>query len=220
VKLNIELDQTVKGKLQVGFLYFQGMNCRKYDPQIWQKIRELGEEYRQRFKTTSEANELLQPARKLYRSIGIEPTKTRPSSEALFRRIVKGKELYQINTLVDVGNYCSLRYLLPIGLYDVSRIHLPIQIRLGEDGEGYQGIGKEWVNVSQRITLADSQGPFGNPTSDSLRTAVTLKTTDLLVVIFAPHEYPGKLLFEHLNFTENEYLIFHQGQLTEKGLIN
>jgi DNA/RNA-binding domain of Phe-tRNA-synthetase-like protein len=126
--------------------------------------------------------------RAMYRHVGIDPTKTRPSNEALLRRVRKGQTLPRINSLVDVINWCSLELQLPYGLYDAARITGDVTLRLGTEGEEYAGIRKEVVHVAGRLTLADDLGPFGNPTSDSARTMVTMATRDVLVVVFAPTE--------------------------------
>jgi DNA/RNA-binding domain of Phe-tRNA-synthetase-like protein len=122
----------------------------------------------------------------MYKRVGIDPTKTRPSSEALLRRIRRGDELPRINSLVDVINWCSVETQLPYGLYDVDRIRGNVTLRLGRDGEEYAGIRKDVVHVAGRLALSDDVGPFGNPTSDSARTMVTTTTTRALVVIFCP----------------------------------
>jgi len=124
--------------------------------------------------------------RTMYKRVGLDPTKTRPSSEALLRRVRKGDALPRINSLVDICNWCSLEFQLPYGLYDASRIDGDIELRLGREGESYPGIRKDEVHVAGRLTLADRQGPFGNPTSDSARTMVTTSTVSAVVVIFAP----------------------------------
>jgi DNA/RNA-binding domain of Phe-tRNA-synthetase-like protein len=142
----------------------------------------------------------LQPARKLYRAFGIDPTSTRPSSEALLRRVLKGGAFPEVNAAVDAGNLCSISFLLPIGLYDRNRIRGSITLRRGRAGEGYAGIRKEWVNVEGRPTLVDDEGPFGNPTSDSLRTSVHVGTTSLLLVVFAPAETGEADLAAHVAF--------------------
>jgi DNA/RNA-binding domain of Phe-tRNA-synthetase-like protein len=128
--------------------------------------------------------------RTMYRRVGIDPTKTRPSSEALLRRVRRGEDLPRINTAVDVINWSSLESQLPFGLYDAERLRGAPVLRLGQPGEEYPGIRKDVVHVSGRLTLADDEGPFGNPTSDSARTSVTVSTTQLLVVIFAPTSIP------------------------------
>ena len=112
-------------------------------------------------------------ARTLYKALGIDPTKTRPSNEALLRRALKGETLYRINTLVDALNLVSLREQLPFGLYDLDRVKPPVVLRKGGAGEGYEGIRKGLVNVEARPVLVDAEGPFGNPTSDSARTMIT-----------------------------------------------
>ena len=115
--------------------------------------------------------------RTMYKRVGIDPTKRRPSSEALLRRVRKGEGLPRINSMVDVCNWCSLEFQLPYGLYDAAHIEGDVVLRLGLDGESYPGIRKDDVHVGGRITLADNRGPFGNPTSDSARTMVTTATT-------------------------------------------
>jgi DNA/RNA-binding domain of Phe-tRNA-synthetase-like protein len=126
--------------------------------------------------------------RTMYKKVGIDPTKTRPSNEALLRRVRKGDTIPRINSAVDVVNWCSLEFQLPYGLYDSSKISGSVTMRLGGDGEKYAGIRKDDVNVGGRITVADDSGPFGNPTSDSARTMVTPSATELLVIVYAPIE--------------------------------
>lgn len=132
--------------------------------------------------------------RTMYKKVGIDPTKTRPSNEALLRRVRKGDPLPRINSAVDIVNWCSLEFQLPYGLYDSSKVSGPVTMRLGKAGESYAGIRKDDVNVGGRITVADDLGAFGNPTSDSARTMVTTATTDLLVIVYAPSDVPQSQL--------------------------
>ena len=125
--------------------------------------------------------------RAMYKRVGLDPTKTRPSSEALLRRVRKGGSLPRINTMVDVCNWCSLEFQLPYGLYDAARIVGDVvEMRIGREGESYAGIRKDDVHVAGRIALADAAGPFGNPSSDSARTMVTTATVRAMLVVFAP----------------------------------
>ena len=136
----------------------------------------------------------LEPARKLYRAFGIDPTRTRPSSEALLRRVLQGKPLPRILNAVDVCNLCALKFLLPIGLYDERAIRGGVTLRRGRPGEAYQGVRKDEVHLEDRPVLADDDGPFGNPTADSMRTAVTPSARTLWMVIFAPPSFPAAQL--------------------------
>ena len=155
----------------------------------------------ERMRTAVESAEVTAAVRSMYRRVGIDPTKTRPSSEALLRRVRRGDALPRINSLVDVINWCSLESQLPFGLYDLDRIHGAVRLRLGQPGEEYQGIRKDAVHVAGRLTLADDVGPFGNPTSDSARTMVTPATTRALVVIFAPASLPETTALQALDLT-------------------
>jgi DNA/RNA-binding domain of Phe-tRNA-synthetase-like protein len=124
--------------------------------------------------------------RAMFRAWGVDPTRYRPSSEALLRRVVQGKGLYRISNVVDVCNLCSIETGWPFGLYDRAQLVPPIVMRLGEAGESYEGIGKQTWHLAGRPVLADSRGPFGCPISDSTRTMITESTRSLLSVIFAP----------------------------------
>jgi DNA/RNA-binding domain of Phe-tRNA-synthetase-like protein len=139
--------------------------------------------------------------RTMYKRVGIDPTKRRPSSEALLRRVMKGDALPRINSMVDVCNWCSLEFQLPYGLYDAGRIEGNVTLRLGRPGESYPGIRKDDVHVGDRITLADVQGPFGNPTSDSARTMITTGSSEVLLVVFAPREIDDRRLTRVLDTT-------------------
>lgn len=124
--------------------------------------------------------------RAMYKRIGIDPTKTRPSSEALLRRIRRGDPFPRINGVVDIINWTSVETQMSFGVYDLDQIQGDVTLRLGREGEEYAGIRKDAVHVAGRLALVDSVGPFGNPTSDSARTMVTTNARRVLVVVFAP----------------------------------
>lgn len=137
--------------------------------------------------TASGAVPATEDARALYKAIGVDPTKTRPSSEALLRRVLRGDPFPEVNALVDALNLSSLVEQLSFGLYDLDRVEgLRVTLRLGAAGEGYEGIRKAWVGLEGRPALFDERGAFGNPTSDSARTCTHAGTRRALVVLFAP----------------------------------
>jgi DNA/RNA-binding domain of Phe-tRNA-synthetase-like protein len=130
--------------------------------------------------------EITAAVRAMYRRAGLDPTKVRPSSESLLRRVRRGEPLPVVNPLVDIINWSSVESQLPFGLYDAAAVQGPVTLRPGREGEEYAGIRKDVVHLSGRPMLADTAGAFGNPTSDSARTMVTAGTTSVVVVIFAP----------------------------------
>jgi DNA/RNA-binding domain of Phe-tRNA-synthetase-like protein len=124
--------------------------------------------------------------RAMFRGWDIDPSKYRPSSEALLRRVVQGKGLYHVSNVVDIGNLGSIETGWPYGCYDRGKIKPPIVLRHGAAGERYEGIGKRTWHLEGRPVLADPDGPFGSPISDSTRTMITEAAQDVLIVVYAP----------------------------------
>ncbi len=124
------------------------------------------------------------------RPSGLDPTKTRPSNESLLRRALKGEPLYRINTLVDVVNLCSLRYQLPYGLYDRARMQPPVVLRMGREGESYEGIrkGSSQRGASARCS-STKWGPSATPPRTPSGRASRSRRETLVVVVYAPSGY-------------------------------
>ena len=123
--------------------------------------------------------------RSAYKALGKDPSRYRGSAEALLRRVLSGKGLYQINRVVDINNLVSLESLNPAGTYDLANIALPIELRIGAASESYKGIGKDLINIESLPVFADAMGAFGSPTSDSERAMVSLETKKILMVVFS-----------------------------------
>ena len=128
-------------------------------------------------------------ARTLYKALGLDPTKTRPSNEALLRRALKGETLYRINTLVDALNLSSLREQLPLAYTISIRYGRPSSCAWAERARPTRASARARCRWRAGLSSSTRQGPFGNPTSDSLRTCITLATTRCLVVGYAPAGY-------------------------------
>jgi len=125
----------------------------------------------------------VEATRAAYKALGKDPARYRGSAEALLRRMVAGKGLPQINSVVDVINLVSVESRLPIGLYDLGHVTGEIVFRAGLAGETYKGIGKYDLNLEGLPIFCDNAGPHGSPTSDSERTMVTAATKEVLAVI-------------------------------------
>ena len=192
---HVALDPALTAIVRPAFLRWTGARVVERDPRLDALL------------TAAEAGLRAAPpvdtttVRTMYKRVGLDHTKTRPSNEALLRRVLKGQPLPRVNSMVDVINWCSVEFQLPYGLYDFAHIVGPVTVRRGREGEEYAGIRKDVVHVGGRIAVADDIGPFGNPTSDSARTMVTTSTTDALVVIYAPAETATSRLTEALTLT-------------------
>ena len=155
-------------------------------------------------------------ARALYRAFGIDPTRTRPSSESLLRRVRRGEPLPRINTAVDVCNWCSLEVQLPYGLYDAEAIAPPVALRRGGPGDRYAGIRKDDVHLDGRLALFDARGPFGNPSSDSARTMTGAGTRSVMAVVFAPRSVSRARMGEVLDMTTVRLAEYAEGRETDR----
>jgi DNA/RNA-binding domain of Phe-tRNA-synthetase-like protein len=212
----LKIHEDIRDAVRIGVAWFSGVEAGEDNPH-WPEMEALAETLRRTHGARPPGEiDALQPARRLYRAFGVDPTRTRPSSEALLRRVLKGQSLYRINRLVDACNWGSLAMLLPVGLYDRDRIEGDIVLRVGAPGESFPGIRKGDVHVEGRLTLVDATGPFGSPTSDSLRTSVRPDTTRALVVVFAPGDVPGVELEEGLGRLVNQVTRWCGGQ--EEGV--
>jgi DNA/RNA-binding domain of Phe-tRNA-synthetase-like protein len=187
VGLQVDIDAGLRGRVRIGLAVVEAVSVREADPTLSEEIDGTAGELRRRHagRAPSEVEGVAE-ARALYRSLGLDPTRTRPSNEALLRRVLRGEPLYRVNTLVDAVNLVSLRRQLPFGLYDLARLEPPIELRLGAPGESYPGIRKGEIRVAGRPALADARGPFGNPSADSERTSIRLDTSRALVVAWGP----------------------------------
>ena len=123
--------------------------------------------------------------RAAYKALGKDPSRYRGSAEALLRRVLSGKGLYQINSVVDINNLVSLESLNPAGTYDLEKITPPVELRIGAADESYKGIGKDLINIENLPVFADANGAFGSPTSDSERAMVRMETRKVLMVVFS-----------------------------------
>jgi len=123
-------------------------------------------------------------SRQLFNSLHIDPTKHRPSSEALWRRLRDRNDFPAVNPQVDLTNLLSLKFQICYGLYDLEHVHSPVVITLGNTNDQYQGIRKEILNFNGKIVLRDAQGAFGNPSADSQRASVKEGSLNIFQVLF------------------------------------
>jgi DNA/RNA-binding domain of Phe-tRNA-synthetase-like protein len=200
--IQLTVSEELRGRLRLGVVCAAPVRVAPSNPALLEEMRELGRRLQAAHAGKAPAQIAdLQPARELYKVFGIDPTKVRPSSEALLRRVLKDKPLPRISNAVDLCNLLALEFLLPLGLYDLDKVHGPVLLRAGRPGESFAGIRKDEVHVEERPVLVDDDGPFGNPSSDSLRTCVGEATRALGMVIFAPVSVPPERMARHVQAT-------------------
>lgn len=193
--LSFEVDDSLRGIMTFGWLEADGVSHTTLLAAFLAERDTISANLLERYGSRSVLDiPGVAEARSMFHRLGVDPTKTRPSSEALLRRVLQAKPLPEIDPVVDVCNLASLEHQYPLGLYDRAFVKGGVFARVGREGEGYDGIRKARVNLSARPLLADDGGPFGAPTSDSARTQVTERTNALLLVVFGPAERSGEQL--------------------------
>ncbi len=202
--MNLRVAAPLDHIITLGVLALDDLQLRERDSALDQPLAEAAARLRQ----GADVEPHLAATRSMYRKLGIDPTKTRPSSEALLRRLKRGEGFPRVNTLVDICNWCSAEFQLPYGLYDREKLDGDVTLRVGQEGEEYAGIRKDAVHLEGRPTLVDRAGPFGNPTSDSARSMVTPATTRGVVMIFVPREVPRTAIERVLDVTTERALRF------------
>ena len=152
---------------------------------LWQEIDHFIADYRLRYTTESiKQMPSILATREVYKRCGKDPSRYRPSGEALVRRTLKGNDLYHVSTLVDLINLASIAYGYSIGGFDQEQIvGDTLTLGIGREGEPYEGIGRGTLNIEGLPVYRDQKGGIGTPTSDHERTKITLGTTRLLSIV-------------------------------------
>ncbi|WP_066316460.1 B3/4 domain-containing protein [Bacillus sp. FJAT-29814] len=126
----------------------------------------------------------IQEWRNIFKKTGKDPNRYRHSAEALYRRVKKQNYFASGQSAVDLYNFFSLQYQVPIGLYDLNLLKGPLEIRLGRQGEEYIGLNGRSNSLERLVLCSDQNGPFGSPFVDSEKTAVTFNTKNALQIIY------------------------------------
>lgn len=186
--MKIKIDDqlySVYPDIRLGLLQFQA-DVKESDKNFWECMNHTVLSQVQKTIEGKQWNEIpgVKGSRAAYKAFGRNPGRYRVSSEALLRRVRRGDALYTINSVVDVNNLLSIESGLSVGSYDLDQIHGTITFRKAEKGEGYTGIGKDFLDMENILVLADEEGIFGSSMSDSTRAMVKEQTKNVLLVLY------------------------------------
>lgn len=205
--------------LRLGLLSMRGLTVRAKDDALWHELARAAAAVAARMDPNAMgADARIGAVRRLFKAVGVDPSRYRPSSEALVRRVAQGKGLYQINTAVDVNNWSSLEERLPFGIYDAQRLAGQVLLQLGRENAAYEGIGKSLISLEGKMLLADEQGAFGSPISDSTRAMVSAQTRDIQLVVFAADVAP-EALRSILTVTAERLSRYNGGTVEELAIV-
>ncbi len=152
--------------------------------------------------------------------MGIDPTKVRPASEALLRRILTGRGLPRISPIVDAYNLASVQTLLTFSVFDLRRIVPPLMLRFAHAGEMVRLIGDRLKSLKgKEIVLCDSEKILSVYVhGDTEQTKVTASTKDLLLVAYGIPGISKSELDRGMDIALDYITRFAGGKIVEKGI--
>jgi DNA/RNA-binding domain of Phe-tRNA-synthetase-like protein len=178
--------------ITLGIAKIDGVSVAAEHPQLAEHYRQLLAQLQQQITLdTLSSMPSVRAVREMYKLLKVDPSRYRPASEAMLRRVLQGKGLPAINTAVDVNNMGSLYWGIPSGIYNASQIKFPVELRLGLAGEEYGGITGSLISAHGKLVLADQEKIIGSPTTDSYSTRVEPGVTTLMLVQYIPAAWSG-----------------------------
>lgn len=212
IKISNDIKQVVPG-FKVGVVHYHNIHVADSPQMLKGRMRLFQEslyfDYAE--KKVIEIPEV-QEWRKIFKAVGTDPNRYRPSNEALFRRVQKQQFIHTVNSAVDMNNFLSLQYKIPLGIYDKKHLNGDILLKKGNAKDLYLAINDREVSFLDKLVSADQLGPFGSPYVDSKRTAVSTSTSEALHLIYLQPSLPkaeGELLLQALS---SMFIQIHGGE--------
>lgn len=192
--MNIQISSAIKEACPE--IHLAVLSCEVLNPptsaELWNEMEKETEKIRSTFKIEDIKNRTaIAATRKIYKTLGKDPNRYRPSAEALCRRIVREIPVYKVNTLVDIINIVSIKSGFSIGGFDADKIQGDLQLNVGTSNDEFEAIGRGLLNVEGLPLYRDNTGGIGTPTSDNERTKITDETTNLLMIINSYNDIEG-----------------------------
>jgi len=150
--------------------------------------------------------------REIFKATGKDPNRYRHSAEALYRRIKKQNYLQPINSSIDLNNFFSLQFGVPIGIYDARNISENIAMQIGKKDEHYTGLNGRSNSLEHLIISADKSGPFGSPFVDSNRAPVTFETKNAVQIVYLQPSTPIATAAKMIESLMNMFIQIHGGE--------
>jgi DNA/RNA-binding domain of Phe-tRNA-synthetase-like protein len=168
-------------------LHIDGVKIQKKSPELEEFKQQITEQTRNEYNLESvKDNPTFRAYRDFFWRIKIDPTKIRPAAEALIRRLLAGKALPTINTLVDAYNLASIKSRIALATFDADKIQGNILMRFAKEGEQFYGIGmkKPLILNGGEIVVSDEEKLIAvYPYRDADNTKVTQETKNVTIVV-------------------------------------
>lgn len=220
IMVEITISNEVKQEfedLTLGIALIKNIQIKRSDERLKAKIRKVQEKIRKQIKIGDLKNmPLIKAYRKFYWKIKIDPTKQRPSAEALIRRILRGKNIPSINTAVDAYNLASIETQIPIGAYDYDKIKEPITLRWSKPGEKFKEIGGRIEEIKRQLVISDNEKIINiYPHRDSDETKITEETKNILIIACGAPTVPMRNILEAAEKAAENIVKYCGGRIEE-----
>lgn len=186
--MNLSIEKDVRNIFpEISTLAFEvrDVEVKKESRELEDFKREVFEKVRVEKLEELKNNRIFRAYRDFFWKIKIDPTKIRPASEALIRRILLGKSIPKINTLVDAYNLASVETKIAIGAFDMEKIKGSLKMRFAKQGETFRGIGmeKDIILKGREVVIEDGEKIIAiYPYRDSDETKITLETKNAVIL--------------------------------------
>ena len=222
--MKVQLDATVSERLPrltLGILHYSGASVSDSPKMLQGRINYFVEGLRLEH-DVSKLTEIegIREWRAAFKQAGIDPSRYRPSSEALLRRLLQGNAFFWINSAVDINNFFSVHHALPFGIYDQDQLVGDVVFRIGCADDIYEGLNGREVNMEGKLLLSDENGAFGSPIVDSKRTSVTESSRNLMQVIFFHEQVSAQKQDEILGSVGRMFTEINGGEVTSSYLLH
>ncbi len=216
LKITINRDAVSLG-IHIAYAIVEDVTVEEDRADVVEHAKKLARKLREQYTIERlKGHPIIRAYRDFYWRIKIDPTKIRPSSEALLRRVLRTGNIPLINNVVDAGNFASLETLVPIGLYDLDKIKGNLVIKLAKGDEVFEPIGRgpSIIREGTPILVDEEKVVHLYPHRDSARTAITKSTKRVLVISCGVPGVPITLVKEAAQKASRYLELFAQGRIT------
>jgi DNA/RNA-binding domain of Phe-tRNA-synthetase-like protein len=170
----------------VGYAIIQGVSVGKTQNLLKKEIMSVIHSVRDKYNSREEmyGSVAIKEMRDLFKKNGIDPTRYTPSAEALLKRIIDGKDLYRINNIVECNNMGSMRFELPMGVYDLDKLVGDVVFKFGSDSDTMDTMAKGTMGMKNILLTMDDEKLFGSPVSDSPHAMITESVRNVLLLVY------------------------------------
>lgn len=222
--MKIIFDESIRMKapeFMAGYSIIENVKVEKSQKPLKKEIMTIINSVRKKYETRKQMYSSLPitAVRDLFKKNGRDPSKYAPSAEALLKRIIDGKDLYRINNVVECNNIGSMKYELPMGVYDLDKIKGDVIFKVGSEKDFMKTMAKGEMKMNNLLLTRDDEKLFGSPVSDSLHARITETTRNVLLLVYSTKRVGEKYLLEAIKYTANNMSKHASGKIIELNTV-